>query len=210
MGLVKRTVQEPEPTEDRRSAERDVAGLIGQLDAPEADVRRWAAIDLAAEPAAADALADRLEVERSKAVRDALVTALVQIGTPAVARRLAVHLGAEDAGLRNAAVEALAEMPATAEVVPELLADPVHDVRVLTVMVLAALRDPRVPGWLLEVATSDPHPNVCGAAVDALAEAGDAEMRPALEAVPARFPEDPFLPFAVRATVERLSAGAAA
>jgi HEAT repeat protein len=107
--------------------------------------------------------------------------------------------------LRNSAVEALALVPETADLVPELLVDPDPDVRVLCLMVLASLRDPRVPGWLLEVVEHDRDANVCGCAVDVLAEVGDLGNHDALKALPARFPDDPFLPFAVQSAIERLS-----
>ena len=211
MAIVKRTAPTPDATvdaapiaPDRRSGTRDVEGLLLQLRKPDSDARRWAALDLAGEPAAVSALAARLAVEPSRPARDAIVTALVETGGDSVAKALAAHLHSEDAAVRNAAVGALALVPATAELVPSLLDDDDPDVRVLCVMVLASLRDPRVPGWLLGVIEHDEDANVCGCAVDVLAEVGEADVCDALTALPGRFPDDPFLPVAVRATIGRL------
>lgn len=205
MALVKRAQAAPQEGADRRNRERDVPGLLAALEHTDPDVRRWAALDLAGKPEATEALSARLATEESRAARDAIVTALVQTGGEPVARALVPHLRSEDAAVRNAAVGALALIEATAMVVPELLADPDPDVRVLCVMVLASLHDPRVPDWLLSVIEGDDHANVCGCAVDVLAEVGEPGMCDALEALPARFPSDPFLPFAVDLAVKRLS-----
>jgi len=204
MGLVKRPGAAAPSEEDRRETPRDLGGLLAALEQPASEVRRRAALDLSGEPAAVAGLAARLACDPSRAVREAIVTALVETGGDPVARALAAHLRSDDAAVRAAAVEALAELPATAPLVPELLADPDPDVRVLCVMVLASLHDPRVPTWLLEVIERDEDANVCGCAVDVLAEVGEPGMRDALHALPARFPADPFLPFAVHVAVERL------
>jgi HEAT repeat protein len=211
MAFVKRTEPTPDATgdlaltaQDRRNGTRDIEGLLLQLQQPDSDARRWAALDLAGEPSAVSALAARLAVEPSRPARDAIVTALVETGGESAATELAKHLHSEDAAVRNAAVGALALLPATAELVPGLLDDDDPDVRVLCVMVLASLRDPRVPGWLLDVIEHDEDANVCGCAVDVLAEVGEAEICDALAALPGRFPDDPFLPVAVRVTIARL------
>jgi len=114
----------------------------------------------------------------------------------------------EDVGLRNAAIEALQQMPdSLAPCVGDLLADNNSDVRICTVNVLGALADRRAPRWLEEVLRHDPHVNVCAAAVEGLAELGDAESRPALEALPKRFPDEPFIAFVVKAALQRIGAG---
>lgn len=214
MGFVKRTAPTPDgaldmaaSSGDRREGSRDLPGLLTQLQHPNSDSRRWAALDLAGEPAAVSALAAQLACERSRPARDAIVTALVETGGEPVASALSAHLHSEDAAVRNAAVGALALVPDTADLVPGLLADDDPDIRVLCVMVLASLHDPRVPGWLLGVIEHDEDANVCGCAVDVLAEVGEAEICDALVALPERFPDDPFLPVAVRATIARLGRG---
>jgi HEAT repeat protein len=210
MGLVKKTGPDalravPDDAVDPREHPRDLAGLLAALESASSDTRRWAAMDLAGEPAAISALAARLAHEPSRAVRDAIVVALVETGGEDVARALVPHLRSEQAIVRNAAVGALAGLAATGELVSDLLVDPDADVRVLCVMVLATLPDPRVPEWLRQVIEHDDDANVCGCAVDVLAELAEPELRDALEALPARFPDDPFLSFAVKLAIDRLS-----
>jgi HEAT repeat protein len=207
MALVKRADPVPgtPPDEDRRDTPRDLFSLVAALSLPTSEGRRRAALDLAGEPAAVTTLAERLAIEPSRPVREAIITALVETGGETVARALAPHLRSELATVRNAAVEGLSQVAATALVVPELLTDADPDVRVLCVMVLASLHDEHVPDWLLAVVEHDTNANVCACAVDVLAEVGDDSMRDVLLALPPRFPEDPFLPFAVQIAVERIT-----
>ena len=46
--------------------------------------------------------------------------------------------------------------------------------------------------------------NVCAAAVEGLADLGGPEQRQALADLPARFPAEPFIAFAVQAALERI------
>ncbi|MFZ3326051.1 MAG: hypothetical protein WA231_09235 [Methylocella sp.] len=50
--------------------------------------------------------------------------------------------------------------------------------------------------------------NVCAAAVDVLAEIGDVQALPTLWRCAARFPNDPFLAFAIKVAADRLRANA--
>lgn len=105
---------------------------------------------------------------------------------------------------RNAALEALAVMPEhVAPHVAALLRDPDSDVRIFTANLLSVLPHPKAAAWLVE-ALADPHANVCAAAVDGLAEIGDARALPVLAALPARFPDDSFLAFAVQLASQRI------
>jgi HEAT repeat protein len=90
--------------------------------------------------------------------------------------------------------------------VEAMLGDPDSDVRIFAVNVLAALPHPMVPAWLRRVVTVDPHVNVCAAALDALAEVGEPEDIPALEALAERFADVAFIKFAVDAAVRRIRA----
>jgi len=85
-------------------------------------------------------LAARVALECDLAAREAMLTALAGSRDAAAARTLAQLLRSQDAGLRNAVVDTLGQMPATAAIAPELLADEDAGVRVLTVMLLSALR----------------------------------------------------------------------
>lgn len=117
-------------------------------------------------------------------------------------------LRSEDAALRNGVIEALQRMPdALVPHIRPLLEDEDSDVRIFAVNVLGALAHPQAPRWLEAVLRCDPHVNVCAAAVEGLAELGDAASVPALGALPARFPAEPFIAFAVQAALARIGAG---
>jgi HEAT repeat protein len=147
----------------------------------------------------------RLEGERDASVRSVIFTSLIKLKTRTVVELLAPYLRSEDAALRNAVVEALQEMPEDIEpFMDSLLSDPDSDVRISAVTILGALAHPRVPEWLSQVIQSDPHINVCAAALDCLAEAGDEEAVPLLEGLAHRFPDEPYINFAVAAAIRRI------
>lgn len=207
MGLVRRAAEPPAGAQ-RRAAPRDRAGLIAGLRHPSPDARRRAALDLAGDSAAVAPLAARLADEPDHAAREAVLSTLTGIGGRAVVDALVPYLRCEDAAIRNAAVDCLGQIPACADAVPLLLCDPDADVRVLTVMVLSSLRDPRVPAWLLDAVACDPDPNVCGAAIGELTEVGDETACAVIETAVARFPGDPFVAFAARTFAARVDDGA--
>jgi HEAT repeat protein len=206
MSPIKASKQEPAAHTERRY-DRDHAGLIAALSDDTPSVRRWAAMDLAADADAVPELGARLPLETDRAVREAILSTLVGIGGDAVVEALVPHLSSENASLRGAVVEWLSQVPAVTEVMPRLLADPDADVRVLAVMMLATLRDPRVPGWLIGVVSGDPDHNVCGAAIGELAEVGDETACGAIAEAAVRFAQDPFIVFAANATIARLTGG---
>ncbi|WP_229831418.1 HEAT repeat domain-containing protein [Actinoplanes ianthinogenes] len=184
----------------------DTDELIRRLDDPDPERRREAALELAGTPEAVPELLARVGLETEPRVRDAVLTTLAGHDSEAVAAGLAVHLASDEAGLRTAVAEALATMPGSVpSLLPNLLAAPDHDVRVMTAMVLADLPHPEAKSWLVRMITDDPHPNVVTAAIDALLPAASAEHIGVLEAAVLRFPDDPFLTFTVRAALPRLS-----
>lgn len=217
MGLVKKKAGASVPSEDARSGAAPADPLATPLADPLAalgnadpSVRRDAAHALgrAPVPDAAAALARRLEEEGDAGVREAVLTALVRIATPEAAAVLVPFLDREDASLRNAALESLQQMPA-AVAAPALLpllghADP--DLRIFAVQGLGGLAMEAGPGpdsgrgeWLAAVLERDADVNVGLAAVEALAEAGSPEALSSLEILARRFPDDPFVAFAVDA-----------
>ncbi|GIF05866.1 HEAT repeat domain-containing protein [Actinoplanes siamensis] len=201
MGLVRK--QQPEP---ETAPPLDTGELIRKLDDPDPEQRREAALELAGEPDAVPELLARVGLETQPRVRDAMLTTLAGHDTEAVAAGLAVHLASDEAGLRTAVAEALATMPLSVPgLLPDLLAAPDHDVRVMTAMVLADLPTPEARSWLVRMITDDTHPNVVTAAIDALLPAATAEHVPVLEAAARRFPDDPFLQFTVRAALPGLA-----
>ncbi|MDR3496556.1 MAG: HEAT repeat domain-containing protein [Ancalomicrobiaceae bacterium] len=85
-----------------------------------------------------------------------------------------------------------------------LLTDSDSDVRIFAVNILNGLCHPGMVPCLVEVIATDSHVNVCMAAVDGLAEAGDVEAIPPLAALARRFADVPFVAFAVAAATRRI------
>jgi HEAT repeat protein len=170
--------------------------------------RRDAAADLAALPDTACALGAALGEEASPRVREAIVLALVGIGTPEAAAAIGGFLASEDVPLRNAAVEALQQMGASAGAyVEKLLAAPDSDTRIFAVNVIEALRQQAASGWLRRVLARDPDLNVGLAAVEAIVQFGEPADVAVLRGFAARFPNEPFVTFAVNMACRRIAAG---
>lgn len=207
MGLRKTTAAAPLREVIERELPRDLPGLLTQLKSPDPERRRWAARDLGAHPKAVAALGDQLLQEKDAGVRWALFTSLGAIGGEAAVQALLPLLRSEDAALRNGAIELLSGMPqAVAPRMTALLHDADPDVRIFACNLLAELRHPQVPAWLLQVLAEDRQVNVIAAAVEALAEAGSPEHVPALEAAARRFADDMFIGFATRMAIDRIEA----
>jgi HEAT repeat protein len=197
MGLVRKKA-EPE----EQPVELSVGDLRERLDDPDPERRREAALGLDGAAEAVPDLLDRVGVEEDAAVRDAVLTTLAAHDNDEVAGVLAVHLASDDASLRTAVAETLATMPQSVPaLLPRLLADEDHDVRVMTAMVLADLQHPAALDWLAEMIRDDPHPNVVASAIDALLPSLGPEHTELLERAVRRFPNDPFLRFTVEAAL---------
>lgn len=205
MPLIRREEDNVAPEGERRSNPRDRDGLIAQLEDERPVARRRASRELAGDASAVDALCDALERESDEGCRHAMLTALLVSGGRRVQERLLPLLRSEDAGLRNGAIEVLQGMPKlAASYMDRLLADSDSDVRIFAVNILESLRHERVPEWLRGVLERDGHVNVCAAAVDVLAEVGDHDCLDALGQLPERFPDEPFIDFAVRTAQRRI------
>jgi HEAT repeat protein len=195
------------PEEADRGAEVvtiDRAHLHSDLESPDRDLRRDA-VRRAARRGEAELLADHLSIETDPGIREMILTSLVRIGGIAAIRPLVDLLGTDQAALRGALIETLQSMGDA--IVPEievLLRDDNPDLRIYAVNMLLSLRSPRVPDLALKVIETDPHVNVCAAAVDVLMETGRPDMVDALHAVANRFLDHPFLAFAVRAAIKRI------
>ncbi|AYO86170.1 HEAT repeat-containing PBS lyase [Methylobacterium sp. GXF4] len=202
MGLKKPTAP---PKTEAEAPHADLAGLKAALAAPEAGERRRAARELGAFPEAGPLLCAHLAREPAASVRAVILTTLIRLKSPAVVEGLLPLLRSEDSALRNAAIEALQEMPMEVEPhVADLLADPDSDVRILAVNMLSLLPHPKAPDWLAEVVAREAHINVCAAAVDGLAEIGNERAIAPLQALAARFPDVPFIRFAAAAAIRRI------
>jgi HEAT repeat protein len=179
--------------------------LLRRLVGGDAAARRASARALADFPEAVDVLCDRLECESDPTVREVILLSLIRFASPPVAKRLVAALHIDDAGLRSGVIEALQMMPeALAPHVETLLADPDSDIRIFAVNILATVPLRHAPGWLVGVIERDTHVNVCAAAADALAEIGGPEAVEPLRALAARFPDEPFLAFAIETALRRI------
>jgi HEAT repeat protein len=197
MGLVRRTTQ--------RREEGPPVPALSALDSDDPEVRRRGALGLDAQPDAMSALLKHLPNEPDAAARDAMLTVLAAQDSEAVARGLTTYLSSEDPGLRTAVVDALATMThAVPPLLPQLTTNHDPDVRILSAMVLASLADPAVVPALETMIATDPHANVVAAAIDALLPVATSGHIGLLQDVLIRFPEDPFLRFAIAAAIPRL------
>jgi HEAT repeat protein len=200
MPLIKRPTT---PTETRAPPD---AGKIA-IDLREgSDDERWAAARDASEiPDSIQLLSDAISSEQVPRVREAIFTALAKIGTPDSAVVLIPHLRSDDAARRTGALDALRAMPSAASAhLPLLLRDDDADVRLLACEIarnLPADEASRTLGGLIE---REKDVNVCAAAVEVLAETGDSTILPTLARCAARFPDDPFLGFAVEVASHRI------
>jgi HEAT repeat protein len=204
MGLVRK--QAPQEPEEVLPEPPDTETLLSQLDDPDPDCRREAALGLIDVAGAVPHLLARVGTEEDPRVLESILTTLAARDTEEVAGGLAVHLASDEALLRTAVAAALATMPRSVPaLLPALLAAPDHDVRVMTTMVLADLPHPEAHTWLVKMIYEDPHPNVVTGAIDALLPSATAEDADLLRDAVARFPDDPFLRFTVNAALPRLT-----
>ena len=96
-------------------------------------------------------------------------------------------------------------MPAAAgSVLPGLLADPDPDVRLLATEIARTQPTELANALLGSLLDTETHPNVCGAAVEVLAEVGTPTAIPALLAARNRFASEAFLPLAIDTVLARL------
>jgi len=170
--------------------------------------QRWAAArTLADYPDGGKALAAALPNEQDPRVREAILTGLIRHPGDASVTAILPLIGSDDASVRTGALDALRAMPeALAARLGEVLADPDPDVRLLVCDLVRVLPSTEASRTLSDLLDRETELNVCAAALDALAEVGGLEARPALERCAERFAAEPFLRFAVRAALDRIGA----
>jgi HEAT repeat protein len=184
----------------------DRASQIAALRSPEAETRWRAARALAGAAEAVAALAEALAGEAVPRVREAIMTALMRVGDEASVRALLPCLRSEDAGQRGTAIEALQAMPeAIGPFMTALLTDADSDVRLLATELARNMPAAQATRLLCELIEREPHPNVCAAAIDVLAEVGTRDAVPALRRCAERFAGTAFLPFAAAVAIGRIS-----
>jgi HEAT repeat protein len=171
---------------------------------------RWAAARATESPESVPSLAQALVREKDARVREAIFTALARISTRESALATLPYLRADEAGIRAGALDALRAMPkATQSHMAELLADKDPDVRLLACDLVRDMGDADGARLLCELLETDPEANVCAAAVEVVAEIADGNALPSLSRCASRFPNDPFLTFAIKVASDRLRSGSA-
>jgi HEAT repeat protein len=182
------------------------AGLSSDI---EANARRVAALASSGDPSAVAGMVAQLATEKEPGVREAIFASLVATGGTATAHLIAPLMRSNDASLRGAVTEALKQMAEdAAPALDILLADADPDVRLLAIEVTRAWPVALAVPRLKQVFMKDPHVNVCCAAVDVATEVGNGELVVAMVWLRARFPDEPFLGFAVDIACSRIhSAG---
>jgi HEAT repeat protein len=179
---------------------------LAELTSTSDDARWNAARRLAKDPSSVSALGRALASETDARVREALFTSLANISTPEAIAVVLPHIRSDDASIRAGALDALNAMPAAVETfLPALLTDPDSDVRLLVCDVIRRLPGSRATQYLCDLLEHETHPNVCGAAVDALSEVGDETALPVLAECAQRFASEPFLVFSIKIAAHRIS-----
>ena len=202
MPLIRRGSPDTAPA---ASGGHDLDTAVATLRDGSADDRWSAARALAAIPGAAPVLGRALGAEVDERVREAIFTSLARIDGPESLEAVLPYVRSDDANLRTGALDALRLMCASmAGRLESLLHDPDVDVRILACDLARDVAPHEAVALLSAVIETDPEVNVCAAAVDVLAEVGSAAALPSLASCAARFPDQPFLAFAVRVASERI------
>jgi HEAT repeat protein len=170
------------------------------------DDDRWAAARSAGEfPEGISILRDALSRETSPRVREAIFTSLARIRTSESAEAVLPYLGSDDASLRAGALDALRAMPtAIAPHLSRVLKDRDPDIRLLACELVRNQPAGDANRLLADLLATETEANVCAAAVEVLAEVGGLQLLPLLAQCAARFPDDPFLAFAIQVASERI------
>lgn len=168
---------------------------------------RWAAARAAAgRVETIPALAQALAIESEPRVREAIFTALARTATSESVDVVLLYLRSDVAALRTAALDSLRAMPsATKPHLRALLGDSDSDVRLLACDLAREMTGNEAQDLLCALLETEAQPNVCAAAVDVLAEIGDAGAIDTLARCASRFPQEPFLAFAIKTASDRLS-----
>jgi HEAT repeat protein len=199
MALIRKDTTTPAPAEPVRSPDILRTGTTDE---------RWsAARALGASPDGTKPLEEALRGETDLRVREAIFTSLVRIGSRESVDAVIACLRVDDANLRTGALDAMRAMIGIARpALPALLTDADADVRLLACDLTRELPSPDATRLLCDVLASETEANVCAAAVDVLADIGEAEALPFLRTCAARFADVTFLGFAVKIAMERIVA----
>ena len=201
MPLVRKNA--PESRELPHGGQRDALKALTEGNSEE----RWmAARALGDMPGGSEALGRALSTEADGRVREAIFSSLLRIGGPGGVDAVLPFLRSDDASLRTGALDTLKAMAGVAAPrLAELLDDPDPDVRLLACEVVRELPPAQASAMLCELLEDEQQVNVCGAAVEALAEVGGPDASPVLTRCAARFASEPFLMFAIRTALSRIA-----
>jgi HEAT repeat protein len=198
--------RDPRNSKPAAPAAVDLASQLADLGNADPEKRWCAARALGGKPTAVPALAAALATEQLPRLREAIMTALIRVGDEASVLVLLPYLRSQDAGQRGAAIEALQALPdAIMPFMVALLHDADSDVRILATELARNMPAAEATRLLSDLLERDPHVNVCGAAIEVLAEVGTPSALPALQRCATRFAGTSFLPFAVSIAVARIS-----
>jgi HEAT repeat protein len=192
---------------DRPSAQKpDASAVLKSLGNTDPDERWAAAREAVNAPGGGVALAAALRTEGDPRVREAMFTGLAQIGTADAVDAIISLLRTDDASLRTGALDTLRIMAVQVhDVLPRLLSDRDVDIRILSCELARSLDDAEATRLMCGLLAIEPEANVCAAAVDVLSEVGAADALPALRECALRFHDSPFLTFAIKVVVDRLT-----
>jgi HEAT repeat protein len=204
MPLIRPSV--PPPAKAEPGTEEQLASAIEDLSSATAESRWNAARRLSGRAEALSALAAALGVEKVPRVQEAIMTALLSIGSEESVRTLLPCLQSQDAGLRAAAIDALQALPAAiSPFLESLLADSDSDVRILATELARNIPVAEATRLLCGLLQHEQHPNVCAAAMELLADVGTRDAVPALQSCAERFAAIPFLRFAAATAIARIT-----
>ena len=141
---------------------------ISNLNSGDEADRMYAAEDLgvANDPAGVSPLIERLRMDPSRAVKEAIFLALAAIDHPSVVAQAVDLLAADDAFLRNSAIQLLqGKGEAAIDELLKKLEDPDPDVRKFALDAAAGINHPAV-AQIYEIAIADPEINILIAALE--------------------------------------------
>jgi HEAT repeat protein len=200
MPLIRKDVPPPPNSPSSKTVD-----LIAALTSESAEARWTAARGLAGTSDSVPALADALLTEADPRVREAILTSLARAGTTESADAVLPHLRSHDAEVRSGALDALRTMPQAARPrLAALLEDRDEDVRLLACEIVRELGGKDAISLLVALLERDAAANVCAAAVEVVAEIGDASVLPALAHCARRFSHEAFLVFAIKVASDRI------
>ena len=167
---------------------------------------RWAAArGIGLSPADVAILGQALASEAEPRVRGAIFTRLAQARSAESVAAVLSHLRSDDPGLRTGALDALRAMPqAVLPTLSALLADEDADVRLLACEIARGLASGEATRLLCALIERETEANVCGAAIEVLAEVGALDALPSLARCAERFAQEPFIAFSIKAAGERI------